>query len=45
MFEGIESDLSKLRDRWLHYLGSLCLGHDSLGIEDFGNFIHILIEL
>lgn len=43
-FEGIEGGILKLRDRWMH-IGSSCFGHDINRVEDFENFINILIEL
>lgn len=42
-FEGIEWEITKIMDRWLHYMGSLYLGHDINRMEDFKEFINILI--
>lgn len=45
VLEGIEDEMSEIRDRWMHYFDFLILGYDIYKKEDFGNIINILIKL
>lgn len=45
VFEGIENTLLNVRDKWLHYFGSLFLGHNLLSIEDIGAVVNMLIDM
>lgn len=44
-FEGVEGDMSELRDRWFHLFGSLILGHDLCRVEDFEYLIDCLTNM
>lgn len=44
-FSGIENEISKIKDRWFQFFGSLILGHGIYRVQDFGNVIDILIKL
>lgn len=44
-FEGIEGEMSTIRDRWLHFFDSLILGHNIYTCEDFGNVIDTITDL
>lgn len=44
-FDSEESSNTRLKDRWMHYFGSILLRHDIISDMDFGNVIHTLIVL
>lgn len=43
-FEGCEGEIVRVRDK-IHIFMSLILGHDIYRWENFGNVIHLLIEM
>lgn len=45
VFERRKEHLVNIRDRWLHYFGSLILGHNLYNIEDFEVIVHIFTNL
>lgn len=45
MFEGIEREMYKVKDRWLYYFDSMILEHDIYRMDDFGNIINIFIKI
>lgn len=45
VFEEIEWEISKIKDGWFHYFGSLILRHGIYRMEDFGNVVDILTDL
>lgn len=38
-------DIDKIRDRWLHTVGTLILGHDVYEWDDFGRVFDALTNL
>lgn len=44
-FDECMGDLSKIRDRWIHTFGTLILGHDVYGWDDFGKLFDILTDM
>lgn len=39
MFEGVESGIVKIKDRWYYYFGSIFLGNDMYRVVEFGHVI------
>lgn len=44
-FDGIKGEMTKTRDRWLHFFGSVILAHDMYKWEDFGNIVYTINTL
>lgn len=44
VFKGI-GEMSKIRDRKIHYFTFLILDHNTCRLEDFGNVVHVLTDL
>lgn len=42
---GVEANFNRVRDRWFQTVSLLITYHSLQAMEDFGNFIGILIEL
>lgn len=44
-FEGKETDLYRLRDKWMHYFELLLLSHEIISEVDFGIIFNSLTTL
>lgn len=44
-FDSVESSFNRIKDRWIHYFGSILLGHDINNKINFGNVIDTLTTL
>lgn len=44
-FDGIDSDMVKIKDRWFYLFGSLLTRHDLYRVEDFGYMIDCLTNM